>query len=46
MAHINYLSLRRSQRPRHFRRLMGYEKKPQISNQAIQKKTIKERAYE
>ena len=46
MAHINYLSLRRSQRPRHFRRFMGYEKKPQISDQTIQKKTIKERAYE
>ena len=46
MAHINYLSLRRSQRPRHFRRLMGYEKKPQISDQTIQKKTIKEKAYE
>ena len=44
MAHINYLSLRRSQRPRHFRRFMGYEKKPQISDQTIQKKTIKERA--
>ena len=28
----DYLSLRRSQRPRHFRRFMGYEKKPQISD--------------
>ena len=25
---------------------MGYEKKPQISDQTIQKKTIKEKAYE
>ena len=44
MAHINYLSLRRSQRPHHFRRFMGYEKKPQISDQTIQKKIIKKRA--